>query len=90
MIQASRETIRQLHPDASEEELALIFLELYYGKELAKRDKSGFREAEGRMNAPEIMAAITSFCGCGAGRPWINRQKVWSDAYFTFLCITQL
>jgi len=37
MIQASRDTIRRLHPDASEEELALIFLELYYGKELADR-----------------------------------------------------
>ena len=35
MIQASRENIRKLHPDASEEELALIFVELYYGKELA-------------------------------------------------------
>jgi hypothetical protein len=37
MIQASRDTIRQLHPEASEQELALIFLELYYGKELADR-----------------------------------------------------
>jgi len=36
MIQASRENIRKLHPDASEEELALIFVELYYGKELAE------------------------------------------------------
>jgi hypothetical protein len=35
MIQASRENIRQLHPDASKEELTLIFVELYYGKELA-------------------------------------------------------
>ena len=40
MIQASRETIRQLHPEASEQELALLFLELYYGKELAERVRS--------------------------------------------------
>jgi hypothetical protein len=48
MIQASRENIRQLHPDASKEELTLILVELYYGKELAnlvrtqmERRKSG-------------------------------------------------
>jgi len=35
MIQASRENIRRLHPDASKEELTLILVELYYGKELA-------------------------------------------------------
>ncbi len=35
MIQASRENIQRLHPDASKEELALIFIELNYGKELA-------------------------------------------------------
>ena len=35
LILASRENIRKLHPDASEEELTLIFVELYYGKELA-------------------------------------------------------
>ena len=35
MIQASRENIRQLYPDASKEELTLILVELYYGKELA-------------------------------------------------------
>jgi hypothetical protein len=37
VILASRENIRQLHPDASEEEFGLIFIELYYGKELAQR-----------------------------------------------------
>jgi hypothetical protein len=37
VIQASRNNIRQLHPDTSEEELALIFVELHYGKELADR-----------------------------------------------------
>lgn len=35
MIQASRENIRRLHPDVGKEELSLIFIELYYGKELA-------------------------------------------------------
>ena len=35
MMQASRENIRKLHPDASKEELTLILVELYYGKELA-------------------------------------------------------
>jgi len=35
MMQASRENIRRLHPDANKEELTLIFVELYYGKELA-------------------------------------------------------
>ncbi len=37
MIQASRRNIRELHPEVSEEELAFIFVELYYGKELAQR-----------------------------------------------------
>ena len=36
MMQASRENIRRLHPDANKEELTLIFVELYYGKELAE------------------------------------------------------
>jgi hypothetical protein len=35
MMQASRENIRKLHPDASKEELTLILVELHYGKELA-------------------------------------------------------
>ncbi len=37
VIQLSRRAIRESHPDASEEELALIFVELNYGKELAER-----------------------------------------------------
>ena len=37
MIQASRRNIRELHPEVSEEELAFILVELYYGKELAQR-----------------------------------------------------
>ena len=37
MIQASRETLRQLHPDLTPEEFNLLFIELYYGKDLAER-----------------------------------------------------
>jgi len=37
MIQASRANIRALHPDANESEQRLLFIELYYGKELAQR-----------------------------------------------------
>ena len=37
MIQASRANIQTLHPDADENELRLLFIELYYGKELADR-----------------------------------------------------
>ncbi len=40
MIQASRRNIRKLHPDASEEELTLIFVELYYGKKVANLVRS--------------------------------------------------
>ena len=36
VMQASRENICKLHPDASKEELSLILVELYYGKEVAK------------------------------------------------------
>jgi hypothetical protein len=35
MIQASRDNIGRLHPEVDEEELKLLFVELYYGKELA-------------------------------------------------------
>ncbi len=37
MIQASRANIQILHPDADENQLRLLFIELYYGKELADR-----------------------------------------------------
>jgi hypothetical protein len=37
MIQASRDNIRSLHPHLSEKELNLLFIELYYGKDLANR-----------------------------------------------------
>ncbi len=37
IIQTSRRNIQQLHPHISEEELKYIFIEMYYGKELADR-----------------------------------------------------
>ena len=35
MIEASIRNIRKLHPDASQEEITVIFVELYYGKKVA-------------------------------------------------------
>jgi len=40
MIQASMRNIRKLHPDASQEEITLIFVELYYGKKVANLVRS--------------------------------------------------
>jgi len=37
MIQVSRANIRRLHPEADQEEIKILFVELYYGKELADR-----------------------------------------------------
>jgi hypothetical protein len=37
LIQASRQTIKRLHPELSQEELDLLYIELYYGKDLANR-----------------------------------------------------
>lgn len=48
MIQASRENIRQLHPNASEDELAVIFVELYYGKELSERVRADLERRKGQ------------------------------------------
>jgi hypothetical protein len=47
MIQASRKNIRKLHPDATEEELKMIFVELYYGKELADLVRSQIEKRRG-------------------------------------------
>jgi hypothetical protein len=47
MIQASRENIRRLHPDATKEELTLIFVELYYGKELANLVRTQMEKRRG-------------------------------------------
>jgi hypothetical protein len=41
LIQASRRNIRQVHPNVSEEELHLLLIEMYYGKELAERLRLG-------------------------------------------------
>ena len=37
MIEAARERIRRSYPNASDEEIAVMLLERYYGKGLAKR-----------------------------------------------------
>ena len=47
MMQASRENIRRLHPDANKEELTLIFVELYYGKELANLVRTQMEKRRG-------------------------------------------
>ncbi len=47
MMQASRENIRRLHPDASKEELTLIFVELYYGKEPANLVRTQMEKRRG-------------------------------------------
>ena len=39
-LQLAREGIRRVHPEASEEEVGLIFVEMNYGKELADRVRS--------------------------------------------------
>src|SRR5689334_4174030 len=36
-IQLARRAIRRAHPEASEEEVGLIFIEIHYGKDLADR-----------------------------------------------------
>jgi hypothetical protein len=36
---ASRQNIRKLHPELNQDELNLLFVELYYGKELAEQVK---------------------------------------------------
>src|SRR5260370_31228355 len=47
MMQASRENIQRLHPGASKEELTLIFIELYYGKELANFVRAKMERRDG-------------------------------------------
>ena len=44
LIEANKQSIRQAHPNASEEEVRLIFVEMHYGKKLA----DGVREALAR------------------------------------------
>ncbi len=40
LIEANKQRIHKDHPDASEEELTLILVELYYGKQLANLVRS--------------------------------------------------
>jgi hypothetical protein len=47
MMQASRENIRRLHPDANKEELTLIYIELYYGKDLANLVRTQMEKRRG-------------------------------------------
>ena len=35
LVEANKQSIRQKHQDASEEEIGLIFVEIHYGKKLA-------------------------------------------------------
>ncbi|MFL5694565.1 MAG: hypothetical protein ACJ795_22450 [Ktedonobacteraceae bacterium] len=42
-IQASRQTIRELHPELSQVELDLLFVELHYGKDLADRVRADLK-----------------------------------------------
>jgi hypothetical protein len=37
LIEANRQNLRRLHPELSQEELDLLYIELYYGKDLANR-----------------------------------------------------
>jgi hypothetical protein len=43
LIQASRQTIRRLHPELSQEELDLLYIELYYSKDLADRVRADLK-----------------------------------------------
>ncbi len=47
VIQWSRQTIQQAHPDASEEELAILLVALHYNQKLAdalRADRAGRRQ----------------------------------------------
>jgi len=48
MILASSETIKRLHPEASQKELKILFVELYYGKELANRVRAYLEKRQSR------------------------------------------
>ncbi len=47
LIQASRQTIRRLHPELSQEELDLLFVELHYGKDLANNVRAYLKRRKG-------------------------------------------
>jgi hypothetical protein len=48
LIQMNRQTLRELHPEMSEEELALIFVELNYGKALADHVRADLERRKGK------------------------------------------
>ncbi len=47
MKQASLRNIRKVHQDATEEEITLIFVELYYGKKVADLVRSQIEKRRG-------------------------------------------
>jgi len=47
LILMNRQTLRKLHPEMNEEELALMFVELNYGKELADHVRADLRRRKG-------------------------------------------
>ena len=47
LILMNRQTLQKLHPEMSEEELALLFVELNYGKELADRVRADLTRRKG-------------------------------------------
>ena len=48
LIQMNRQTLRELHPEMSEEELALIFVELNDGKALADHVRADLERRKGK------------------------------------------
>ena len=47
LIEMNRQNLRKLHPETSEEELALMFVELNYGKELAEHVRANLKRRKG-------------------------------------------
>lgn len=47
LIEMNRQTLRKLHPQMNEEELALMFIELNYGKELADHVRADLKRRKG-------------------------------------------
>ncbi len=47
LIEMNRQNLRRLHSEMSEEELALMFVELNYGKELADQVRANLKRRKG-------------------------------------------
>lgn len=47
LIEMNRQTLQKLHPQMNEEELALMFVELNYGKELADHVRADLKRRKG-------------------------------------------